>query len=62
MRARDQFHVGIVTTDIDATTAALSATLGYEWGRTIDSTIEASGQLVDRRAEAGLRTCWTPAS
>ncbi|MEU4313232.1 VOC family protein [Nocardia sp. NPDC024068] len=43
MRARDQFHVGIVTTDVEATTAALSATLGYEWGRLIDSTVEVSG-------------------
>ncbi|MCX4090727.1 VOC family protein [Nocardia sp. alder85J] len=32
MKADDQFHLGIVTTDFDATVAALTATLGYEWG------------------------------
>ncbi|MQY27726.1 VOC family protein [Nocardia aurantia] len=32
MRAEDQFHLGIVTTDFDATVDALTATLGYQWG------------------------------
>ena len=32
MRVTDQFHLGIVAEDIAATTAALSALFGYEWG------------------------------
>lgn len=32
MRATDQFHLGIVAEDTAATTAALSALFGYEWG------------------------------
>ena len=39
MRAADQFHLGIVAADLEATTAALSETLGYEWG------IETGGPL-----------------
>ncbi len=31
MRAEDQFHVGIVVDDIDATTAQLTDVLGYTW-------------------------------
>ncbi|MFI6361254.1 VOC family protein [Nocardia sp. NPDC050630] len=32
MRAEDQFHVGIVAVDFEATLATLSAVLGSEWG------------------------------
>lgn len=32
MKAEDQFHLGIVTADPDATGAELTALLGYEWG------------------------------
>ncbi|WP_433631730.1 VOC family protein [Nocardia sp. CA-120079] len=32
MRAEDQFHIGIVAADFEATVATLSSVLGYEWG------------------------------
>lgn len=32
MNAADQFHVGIITDDLQSTAAALRASLGYEWG------------------------------
>lgn len=31
MRAEDQFHVGIVVDDVDATLAELTARFGYKW-------------------------------
>lgn len=31
MRAEDQFHVGIVVDDLDATVAQLADVLGYQW-------------------------------
>lgn len=31
LRAEDQFHVGIVVEDLDATRAELSAAFGYQW-------------------------------
>ena len=31
MKAADQFHVGIVVDDVDATLAELTALFGYEW-------------------------------
>ena len=31
MKAGDQFHVGIVVDDLDATLAELTALFGYEW-------------------------------
>lgn len=31
MRAHDQFHVGIVVDDLDATLADLTGLFGYEW-------------------------------
>lgn len=31
MRASDQFHTGLVTSDFDATLTALSELLGYKW-------------------------------
>ncbi|MEV5647155.1 VOC family protein [Nocardia sp. NPDC052254] len=39
MKAADQFHLGIVSADIEQTTATLSRLLGYEWG------IESGGPL-----------------
>ena len=38
MNAEDQFHLGIVTADPDATGAELSAVLGYEWGPEVGGT------------------------
>ncbi|MEV4235513.1 MULTISPECIES: VOC family protein [unclassified Nocardia] len=32
MKAEDQFHIGIVATDFEATVATLSAVLASEWG------------------------------
>lgn len=32
MKATDQFHVGIVVDDVEATLAELTALFGYEWG------------------------------
>ncbi|GAA5060380.1 VOC family protein [Nocardia callitridis] len=32
MKAADQFHLGIVADDLEATKASLAAVLGYEWG------------------------------
>jgi hypothetical protein len=37
MRARDQFHLGIVAEDTAATTAMLTALFGYEWGPEVGS-------------------------
>jgi hypothetical protein len=39
LRAEDQFHAGIVTDDVAATTAELSALLGYEWCDVIDMAV-----------------------
>jgi hypothetical protein len=40
MRARDQFHLGIVAEDTSATMAALTALFGYEWGPEVGSVTE----------------------
>jgi hypothetical protein len=40
VRREDQFHVGIVAEDLQATTDALAAALGYEWGPEVGSTTE----------------------
>lgn len=32
MKAVDQFHIGIVAADFDATVATLTSVFGYEWG------------------------------
>ncbi|MEU6642844.1 VOC family protein [Saccharomonospora sp. NPDC046836] len=37
MRAEDQFHLGIVVDDVEATTAMLSSVFGYEWGPEVGS-------------------------
>ncbi|MFI5718819.1 VOC family protein [Nocardia sp. NPDC051750] len=40
MKADDHFHTGVATTDMAATAATLSATLGYEWGDRIGSVVQ----------------------
>ncbi|WP_063039503.1 VOC family protein [Nocardia pseudovaccinii] len=48
MRAEDQFHIGIVAADFEATMATLSEVLGYEWGPEIGGPV--SVDLPDTRA------------
>jgi catechol 2,3-dioxygenase-like lactoylglutathione lyase family enzyme len=36
MKAADQFHVGIIVDDLDASIAQLSELFGYEWGMLVD--------------------------
>ncbi|WP_308162921.1 VOC family protein [Nocardia alni] len=40
---KDRFHLGIVTTDPDATAAMLTSVLGYEWGITVGNAVEVTG-------------------
>lgn len=39
MDPRDQFHLGIVTDDVDVAMALLSDSLAYEWGPVITSQV-----------------------
>ncbi|WP_328395794.1 VOC family protein [Nocardia sp. NBC_00416] len=43
MKADDHFHLGLVTTDMAATVAALSAALGYEWGDQLGNIVQVTG-------------------
>ncbi len=48
MRAADQFHVGIVVDDFEATLSVLSELFGYEWGEEIRASVPvqlATGEL-----------------
>ncbi|MER5756352.1 VOC family protein [Streptomyces sp. NPDC002088] len=40
MKAEDQFHLGIVTDDFEATRAQLSAVFGYEWGAEVGGPVQ----------------------
>lgn len=76
MKAGDQFHVGIVVDDVDATLAELTALFGYEWSDRIGGPtsvmlptgpIEVDFSLVYSRSTPRLEiirsvpgTMWTP--
>lgn len=78
MRAEDQFHVGIVVDDIDATVAQLADLLGYEWCDEIVAptpvSLATGDAIVEFRfrysrstprleiIQAVPRTLWTPAA
>ncbi|RBM21982.1 hypothetical protein DI005_08175 [Prauserella sp. PE36] len=53
MRVEDQFHLGIVADDIEATMATLSAVFGYEWGEQVGGptavTLPAGNAVLDLR-------------
>ncbi|WP_433710467.1 VOC family protein [Nocardia sp. CA-084685] len=53
MRAEDQFHIGIVAVDFEATLATLSAVLGSEWGPEVGGPVAV--RLPDREAVLELK-------
>lgn len=57
MKAEDQFHLGIVAEDFEATAAALSSVFGYEWGPEVGSEVELT--LPTGEAVLNLRCAFT---
>lgn len=60
MRAEDQFHIGIVVDDLDATLEQLTALFGYEWCAVIGGPTAVSGP--DGESEVDLRFAYSRTS
>jgi hypothetical protein len=57
MKAADQFHLGIVAEDFEATMAALSSVFGYEWGPEVGALTPVT--LPDGEATLDLRCAYS---
>ena len=57
MRARDQFHVGVVVADLDAERERLTGLFGYEWGDEVDVAVMVRTAAGER--EVPFRFCYS---